>query len=170
MDGELTHHGILGMHWGVRRTPAELGHAPKGEKSSGSGSEGQKKESTSTSSSGQGSKRVSEMSDEELRARLNRLNMEEQYASILARRSEASKSRLSKMADKALSQLGDRAVGWAVDMAANAILKKKDTKFDINDYKDMAPEKMDPDTLKKVVQWYTNAELLTKKRSESSNK
>ena len=28
-DVSLWHHGIKGMHWGIRRTPEELGHAPK---------------------------------------------------------------------------------------------------------------------------------------------
>ena len=29
MDNELIHYGILGMKWGVRRTPAQLGHLTK---------------------------------------------------------------------------------------------------------------------------------------------
>lgn len=29
MDNELIHYGILGMKWGIRRTPAQLGHLTK---------------------------------------------------------------------------------------------------------------------------------------------
>lgn len=31
-ENELQHYGIIGMKWGIRRTPEQLGHAPKSER------------------------------------------------------------------------------------------------------------------------------------------
>lgn len=53
MNGELRHHGVKGMKWGVRRTPEELGHKP-----------------------------ARYMDDDELRKAINRLNMEAQYGGL----------------------------------------------------------------------------------------
>lgn len=73
-DNELRHYGILGMKWGVRRSEAQLARA-RGKKSSDDDvSEDYKKAHSSKS--------VKSMSDAELRNRLNRLQMEQQYSKL----------------------------------------------------------------------------------------
>lgn len=60
----LQHYGILGMKWGVRRTPAQLTRA--------NGRAGK------TESSDE----IKKMSDSELRSKINRLQMEKQYKQL----------------------------------------------------------------------------------------
>lgn len=75
-NNELIHYGILGMKWGVRRTEAQLARArdKKSKSSSEDVSEDYKKAHSSKS--------VKSMSDAELRTRLNRLHMEQQYSKL----------------------------------------------------------------------------------------
>lgn len=58
---ELYHHGILGMKWGIRHTPEQLGHQRRSKKYPRS------------------RKAISEMSDRELQDKINRLQKERQY-------------------------------------------------------------------------------------------
>ena len=70
---ELVHHGIKGMKWGVRRTEAQLARARGNTKSD------EKTSSTSTKKAEPTKrKKMSEMSDEELRRVVNRLQLEQQ--------------------------------------------------------------------------------------------
>lgn len=58
MRNSIYHHGIKGMKWGVRRTPAQLGYKPA-------------------------KKKISEMSDNELQQRINRMQKERQYKDMV---------------------------------------------------------------------------------------
>lgn len=65
MENSLYHYGVLGMKWGKRRSQAELARAR-----------------ASRNSSKVTKKSIKEMSDDELRRKLNRLQMEQQYAKL----------------------------------------------------------------------------------------
>lgn len=71
-NNQLYHHGIKGMKWGVRRTDEQLARAI-----------GKKTEEIHEDyAKAHTSKSVRSMSDAELRARNNRLQMEQQYANL----------------------------------------------------------------------------------------
>lgn len=78
---ELIHYGILGMKWGVRRTPAQLARARGVSKTTSSNN---RKSSTSKTKSSTNTKKksVSEMSDEELNRAVRRLQLEKQYREL----------------------------------------------------------------------------------------
>lgn len=82
---ELRHHGIKGMKWGVRRTEAQLARARgKGEVSEDYAKAHSKKS-------------VKTMSDAELRSRLNRIQMEQQYSKLVSSDVSAGKRFASKV-------------------------------------------------------------------------
>ena len=84
MNDELYHHGILGMRWGVRRTKSQLGYKTgNGRKRQGDDSYVDGKAVSSGKSGGSNkSKSIANMTDDELRNHINRLQMERQYLDL----------------------------------------------------------------------------------------
>lgn len=99
---ELKHYGILGMKWGVRRTPEQLGHRKE------------KKDDFRR-------KDPKNMTDDELRKNLNRLQMEKQFESLAKKKSGKGKE-FAQRALTTIGMMGVAAVGKAVvDLGKNFV-------------------------------------------------
>ena len=164
MGTEIWHHGILGQKWGVRRTPEELGHISSGSKG-GSDKSRTKAKEAEKKTPGKAAKSSRVMSDEELRQRINRLNMEEQYDNLVARKNARDTSKVKKALGDAFEKFGRGLLDTAVDKALEKMFNKED-KFDIDDWKNADVNTMDSDTIQKVSKWYQNARSITSAREE----
>ena len=126
-DNELYHHGVKGMKWGVRRTPAQLGHdtgridlQKTKKKVDAAGTIVNETRNINNTASKKAQKKAQKqklseakiMSDQELRDRVNRLNMEQQYVRMSTEQMNAGRSNVNSVLNS---------VGTAINVASSAL-------------------------------------------------
>lgn len=119
-QNELAHYGILGMKWGIRRTEAQLARA-RGKTKSDDADDNEKK----TSSTSSKKKSVSEMSDDELRKAVNRLQLEKQYRDLSPKNVSAGQRFVNKVMKDVIVPAATQASQQMIREALTNATKKK---------------------------------------------
>lgn len=150
-DDLLCHHGVKGQRWGIRRTPAQLGHfklnKPKTKKQKSSLMEKIKKikmpektKTIGTKNAKQKSpddtkktieqavpkkipKKMSEMTNDELREKIERMKLEKEYLSQTTGKQKKGKEIISKILEDSTKNIGTQLVTYAMGTIINKSVK-----------------------------------------------
>lgn len=120
MSNSLYHFGIKGMKWGIRRYQNKDGSLTAAGKKRYNEGEKPSKEKTPSSASSNRSRSISELSDTELRTRINRLNLEKQYRQLLSE-GASSNTKQVREGKSFANEVKDRAVRNVLLPAAEEI-------------------------------------------------
>ena len=143
MTDELYHYGIKGMKWGIRRTPAQLGHktktvAKRVSKSVGKVIASQRKRMAESRAHKEETKRInrnkkkklSDLTNDELRERIARLELENRYKQLTPQHTSAGKQFLSTVSNQVIKPAATNAARQYLEKQLKKALGLNDTKDD----------------------------------------
>ena len=130
MDNELYHHGVKGMKWGVRKTPVRSSSGATRKRKSNTMSLFKKKKTTRNASVAKSSptqtKSVKDMSDDELRRKIERVRLEQQYQQLnpktVSRGQRIAKRVMNNVIVPAAEDLGKQVVKSFMAKGINKVL------------------------------------------------
>lgn len=177
----LAHYGVVGMKWGVRRTPEQLGRASskksnkrpfisltinKGAKKTES-----RKEAKAKAKAAKRNPRA-DMSDDQLSAEVKRLRLESEHKRLITDLYPQKQSTIKKLVTDAVINTGRLALNKIGENIVNNAFKEK---FNPKDYEIDDVAKADPKKLKKALEYkrdqtaYTRMTEAKKKGSSKSS-
>lgn len=170
----LVHHGVKGMKWGVRRTPAQLGHkvvsnfkkkrqAAKLQKARKRAQEEKTKQAVEAANKLK-NKKISDMTDDELRTAISRARLEEEYKRLRP----IEKTLKDKIKDEAVSAVSEAGKNWVKNSLPKILDKKLNEKLGIKDSSEAINElrkEFDKLNLTKQIKDLKDTELQTSKRN-----
>lgn len=131
MDDVLVHHGILGMKWGIRRYQNKDGSLTSAGKKRYSG-DNTIKETPQKTTEEPKKRSVKDMSDEELRREVNRMQLEQNYLRMTGQNIEKGKSAaeiaLGKMKESFVSTVAQKSGQILAERLVNSMLGVKNDK------------------------------------------
>ena len=110
---ELTHHGVKGMKWGVRRKRPRVDDDADAHEDSRRARDG---------------KSAKSLSDAELRNRINRIQMEKQYAQLTASEKSAGRKFITDVLSQAAKETAKNYAAQYMKKGIDALIKKAATK------------------------------------------
>lgn len=128
MESTLQHYGVPGMRWGVRRYQTKSGSlTAAGKKRYGMfGKKTTKKLTASKASSLKKKRLISEMSDDELKDKVKRLELEKRYRDLNPKKVSLGKRFMSSVGDGAMEGVKNATAQAVKNMITSLLEKKKD--------------------------------------------
>ncbi len=179
----LAHHGIKGQKWGVlrfrnadgsltalgrmryrvggKRGAGETGNGAKASAEPGTGqNKGDTKSLKRTITN------AHTLSDEELRQRVSRLDLEKRYSELVAEQKKRETGTVERLLKEAGTDFLKQSFSKLAAKTSSRLFDTKKERFEIDEYRNADLSKLDLDTLTKIKSWYETAQAAERRRRD----